>query len=291
MVRNSVAVQQGANPACASVRFAMPTSADGAPASFFPERDGQWFWPAHGALVDGALIVFLHRVVADSTEGGLGFRVAGWSAVRIEDPSGPPEQWRLQWLATPDTHEYGLVGAAVLVQGEHVYAYAVREPTDHALALLRWQRAAFARGELGEPEYFRAGPGFGVRPPSVVLAEGASEFSVTPAPRGRGFLLVQSRGFGAAPIGLRPAPELRGPFGPWRELYRPPEARRPELLLYAGRAHPALLGAELVITYVSNSLDPSVLMKDTSIYFPRFVRAGAGPRTAPPACAPKSSQK
>jgi hypothetical protein len=286
MVRNSVAIQRGSNPACAHVEFARPEGADGAPRSFFPEQGEHWFWPAHGALVDGALVVFLQRIAPDASEGGLGFRVAGWTAVRVAEPSAPPEQWELSWLRPPDTGEYGLVGAAVLVRGEHVYAYAVREPTDHALALLRWKRADFTKPELPEPERFERARGYGSWPASALLADAASELSVGPDPNGAGFVLVQSRGFGAASIGLRHAGALEGPWSGFRELYRPPEAGRPNVLVYAARAHEELRGAELVITYASNSLDPSELMNDASIYFPRFVRAGRGHRQPPQPCEP-----
>jgi hypothetical protein len=273
MVRNSVGLQRGLDPSRAELRFFWRTSADGTPSSFFPEQDDCWRWPGHGLWLDSVLTLFLIHVCPDAAEpGGLGFRVAGWTAVRIENPSAEPAAWQLAPLATPDTAELNIVGAAVLLHGAHVYAYAVREPFDHAVMLLRWPRADFARGELMHPEYFGgAQHGFGAGPPSVVMERGATELSVSGSPHG-GYVAVHSRGFGAAPIALRFAAQLPGPFSAPEDVYLPTEARRPGVLVYAGRAHPELKGADLVLTYASNTLDPDALLDDLSLYFPRFVR-------------------
>ncbi len=272
-VRNSVALQQGRDPSRAELRFYAGTGADGAPASFFTGEDGAWYWPGHGLLLDGALTVFLERMQADPSPGGLGFRNAGWTAVRIDDPEAEPSVWRPVALPTPDTGALGLVGVSVLLEGDYVYAYAVREPGDHAIMLLRWTRADFARGALMKPQYWLgAGRGFGSGPPAVVLAEGAAELSVSADPSG-GYFEVQSRGFGAAPIVLRRSAALVGPFGAPIELLPAPRTAPPDLLLYAGRAHPELQGAELIVTYATNSLDQQRLMRDSALYYPRFLRA------------------
>ena len=217
MVRNSVGLQQGLDPSRADMAFFFGRAQDGAPASFFAEQGAAWFWPGDGLLLDGALTLFLTRIEAD-TGSALGFRVAGWSAVRVTEPEAAPDRWRVQPLPAPDTAAIGVVGASVLLEGDFVYAYAVREPGDHAVLLLRWARGDFARGDLLRPEWF-AGEhrGFAAAPPVVVLAAGATEFSVSRAPRG-GYVQLQSRGFGAGPIALRSAPSLAGPFGPLTDL-------------------------------------------------------------------------
>jgi hypothetical protein len=275
-VRNSVGLQHGLDPSRAALHFYWRTAADGAPGSFFPEQDGCWRWPGHGLLLDSALTIFLMHVCPDTAgAGGLGFRVAGWTAVRVADASGEPAAWQLTPLATPVARALSTVGAAVLLHGEHVYAYGVRDAGDsgdHAVLLLRWRRADFARGDLMRPEYFGgAERGFGEHDPALVIEAGASELSVSPRPRG-GYVAVHSRGFGAAPITLRWAEQLTGPFGPPRDVYLPEEARERGVLVYAGRAHPELTGADLVLTYASNTLDAEALLDDLSLYFPRFVR-------------------
>ena len=272
-VRNSVAVQRGLDPSDAELRFHWRTGVDGSPASFFPEQGDCWRWPGHGLLLDAALTLFLMHVCPDAAKSaGLGFRVAGWTAVRVENASAEPDTWQLTPLPTPDTGALNAVGAAVLLHGEHVYAYAVRDGSDHAVLLLRWTRAEFARGDLMRPEYFGgAERGFGAGPPAVVFDGGATELSISPWPSG-GYAAVYSRGFGAAPIVARWAKELAGPFGPAQDVYLPEEARRSGVLVYAGRAHPELSGADVVLTYATNMLDADALLDDLSLYFPRFVR-------------------
>ncbi|MCA1832070.1 MAG: hypothetical protein LC750_04915 [Actinobacteria bacterium] len=56
-------------------------------------------------------------------------------------------------------------------------------------------------------------------------------------------------------------------------VFQPEEARRPEVFVYAGKAHPHLTGADLVLTYASIA-EADVTLADDSLYFPRFVRLG-----------------
>lgn len=273
-IRNSVGVQHGTDPSRARMRFFHGEAPDGSPASFFPEQDEAWLWPGHGLYRDGVLTLFMMRVRAEQpAQDGLGFRVVGWTALRVPNADTEPDAWQAIALRTPDTGELTIVGAQVLLEGEHVYAYAVREPGDQAIMLLRWSLADFTRGDLMHPSYFGGQErGFARKgPPAVVLQDGATEFSVSRAPHG-GYVQVQSRGFGPAPITLRFAPELTGPFGPPIVAHVPEEARRPGVLIYAARAHPELEGADLVVTYATNTLDPKLLLGDLDIYFPRFVR-------------------
>jgi hypothetical protein len=271
-VRNSVALQHGRDPEHAGIRF-YARAAESGPSSFFPEQGADWFWPGHGVYDGGELTIFLERVRRDPSPGGLGFRSAGWSALRVHDARAEPEAWQLDALPVPDTGAIGLVGVAVVLEADAVYAFGVREPGDRALVLLRWSRADFARGDLMHPEFFLGGDrGFGAGDPAVVMDEGATELSVSRAARG-GYIEVQSRGFGGAPIAWRSAPALTGPWSALRDVYRPEEASRSGVIVYAARAHPELeAGADLVLTYASNALEPSRVLDDLTLYFPRFAR-------------------
>jgi hypothetical protein len=271
MVRNSVAIQHGADPERAELRFHYGRDPDGAPASFFPERGDAWRWPQQAVMVDGVLTLFLYELTGHG-EGGLGFAYAGWSALRVTNPQAEPGQWTMRELATPDTGPIAMVGVSVIVLGDHVLAYGVREPGDHAVLLLRWSRAAFVAGELHDPQVW-SGParGWSRGPPVAVADRGQTEFSVVPD-RDGGFLMVQTLGFGAAALVVRQAPAPTGPFGDPRELFVPPEGSRRGALVYAARAHPEQPGADLVLTYATNSLDPQTLMQDMALYFPRFLR-------------------
>jgi hypothetical protein len=282
-VRNSVAVQLGADPTHASLRVFAGAAAGGTPDAFFKDSKGGWFWPGHGLLLDGALTLFLERMLPDASAHGLGFRAAGFAAVRIDNPEADPPAWHVATVQTPDEDELGLVGVSVLLAGEHVYAYAVREPGDHAILLLRWPRTAFSHGELMYPELW-TGPAQGFRADgkaAPVMPDGAAELSVSPDPRG-GYVQVQSRGFGAAPIELRFSHALEGPWTDAVPWYRPPRTPLASELWYAGRAHPELRGAELIVTYATNSLDHDRLLHDMTLYFPCFVRSHLGPRALTP---------
>jgi len=276
-VRNSVAIQEGRDPTLASFRLFPRHTESGVPATFFEDTQGGWFWPGQGLLLDGALTLFLERMASDPSPGSLGFRAAGYAAVRIDNPDDEPPAWHLSFLPVPDEGELHLVGVSVLLADEHVYAYAVREPGDHAVMLLRWSRGAFRSGDLLQPERW-AGPERGFArdaQPAVVIANGAAELSVSSDPRG-GYLEVQSHGFGAAPIELRFAAALEGPWSEPVVWYRPVGAPPASEIWYAGRAHPELRGAELIVTYATNSLDQQTLLRDTRLYFPRFVRSSLG---------------
>jgi hypothetical protein len=87
-----------------------------------------------------------------------------------------------------------------------------------------------------------------------------------------GFLAVQSVGFGAADVTMRAAPALTGPWTDPRMIYRPPEYYRPNVMIYAAKAHPELRGADLVLTYANSTFQFAEQLADSLDYYPRFVR-------------------
>jgi hypothetical protein len=278
MVRNTVAIQSGTDPSQAFIAFAWGTNA-GAPAAFFASAGAgdDWFWPGHGALVDGRLVVFLSRV-APST-GGLGFQADGWAAVRIDDPADDPAAWKPVPLATPPSTMGVTFGEAALVQGGYLHAFGA-EDQSHAVYLVRWPTAAVAQGDLSAPEWWT--PSGWVEQaaltalPAPLFADGATELSVQPDPGGTGWLEVQTVGFGAATLDVRSAPSFAGQWGSLSVAYTPPESQRPDALVYAGKGHPELMGAGngdvIIATYATNSTSFASLVADTSLYYPRFVR-------------------
>ena len=92
-----------------------------------------------------------------------------------------------------------------------------------------------------------------------------------------GFLEVYSRGFGGTDIVLWRAKDLQEPWSAPTVIFRPPEYDAPDALVYAGKAHPELKGADLILTYAANGPDEKVF-KDMSLYFPRFVKVELHPR-------------
>jgi hypothetical protein len=61
-----------------------------------------------------------------------------------------------------------------------------------------------------------------------------------------------------------------------RRSRRSCESDGPDPFVYAGKAHPELRGADLVVTYAANGPDRR-LFSDLSIYSPRFVRVQLSP--------------
>lgn len=163
-----------------------------------------------------------------------------------------------------------MMASAALHEGGFVYLFGASEP-EHDLYLARCGIGEIELGRLKGLEWW-SGSGWRVseseRQP-VMRAVG-TEASVQRDPRG-GFLEVNSQGFGASDIVMRTAPRLEGPWGAPQTIYRPPESDAPGVFVYAGKSHPELQGANIVITYVANG-DDERLATDMSIYFPRFVR-------------------
>ena len=284
MVRNSIAIQEGSDLSSARLRFHARTDERGRPSAFFSEvgASDTWLWPGHGLRTPSGLVVFMHRMARDDAEGGLGFRPAGALALSITGIDRAPRSWQVTAIPLPPLPSAGLVGAAVLQDGPYVYAFGVRDPGDRALTLVRWAAASFASGDLAAAEVWTGEDGF-MRggEAAALLAPVSTELSVTADPRGsgHGFVLMHSQGFGLAPIAVRFARTLEGPWSEPATIDLAPYVEPSgDTLVYAAKAHPEQRGAEWVVTYAVNSLDGTRVWRDLSIYFPRVLRVRRSPR-------------
>jgi hypothetical protein len=274
MVRNSIGVQTGDDPATARMQFAWRRSAAG-PADWIPPDGKVWHWPLHGLCTGDAVILFCTRVAADPDPKSLGFRAVGWDAFRLGNLTAPPEQWTCERLPLPASVPFPVVvGTAVVADGDHVHAFALREPGDHAAFLLRWTAADFAAGNLRLPEW-RDGDHWVphdrlAAAPKPVLGEGAPEFTVH-RDRRNGFLMLQTLGFPRADVVARTAPDLAGPWSAPRQLFHPPQSDRSGVLTYAGKGLQLPDGSYL-LTYASNAQDFAQLVADPSLYHPHCLR-------------------
>jgi hypothetical protein len=147
----------------------------------------------------------------------------------------------------------------------------------HPVFAARWRAGDVLDGNLLYPEWW-AGSAHGWVSDSAdtprwpIFENGASELSVHFDTLSGNFLAVQALGFGAADVALRTADQLTGPWSQARVLFRPPEYTRPNVMIYAAKAHPELEGADLVLTYATNTFRLSEHFSDSLIYYPRFVR-------------------
>ena len=271
MVRNSIAVQRGRDPSRSSIAFCWRPG----PASWLPEDGDRWFWPQHGIrLPGGPLLLFWSRVRATPGE-GLGFCADGWIAIAIDDPDGEPDRWQPRLLPQPPAPPGFVFAQGLSLHGRAVYGLAIREPGDHAGLLWRIDAAALWRQDLAAIELWCGGawqPLARELPCTPVFADAAPELSLHFDAARRCWMHVRSLGFGATTLALATAPQPTGPWSAPLPFYRPPESDRARPLVYAGKAHPELAGADLVATYAANSWDFAELVTDDSLYWPRFVR-------------------
>jgi len=278
MVSNSVAIQTGTDPTTAAIRFYWGRAADGSPDALFPDRNGESLWFGNGVRVDDRLMLFFARTLR-RTGTGLGFEHVGWTAVMVQNPDDEPSAWRVRPLETPANPLGILVGfAAVLRLGEYVYALGSENPVkSHPIYAVRWPVEEVRRGNLSQSEWW-AGESRGWIPDASnvqrwpLFENGQSELTVYEDQATQRLIGVQTLGFGSADVVMRAAPVLTGPWSAPRMVYRPPEYYRPNVMIYAAKAHPELTGGDLVLTYATNTFEFAEQLTDSLIYYPRFVR-------------------
>jgi hypothetical protein len=294
-VRNSIGIQEGRDPVSASIGFHW---GDGSiPTDFFVVETG-WLWPLHGLLIDGKLLLFFMKVRSPRpSSGGLDktassaehrpleaagieewvdsdslsfFDVYGWGAFMVHNPNDAPDQWKKEELPTP-TNDLGIVlGAGVLLEDDWLYMWGWTQERDGYLARVTSEDAS--RGDLSRLEWLSGDDWLG-KPEqgAVALPHAQTEFTVHRLSSG---LLgnVQAMGLDPADLTIRWAKDAAGPWTEPEVLYRIPESERPNVIAYAGKAHPHLEGADLVLTYASNGDSADITLEDSSIYYPRFVK-------------------
>jgi hypothetical protein len=276
MVRNTIAIQHGRDPARASIAFHCGRAADGAPAPFFAGEGELGCWPLHGVrLAEGPLVMF-QTLVRNTPGEGLGFALAGWRVVRVADPDDPPARWRATVLAAPELPFPSMVGTAVWRDGAHVVALGTNGEAPHDGLLFRFAAADLLAGRVS-PSWWNGSTWTAAGAPTVVLREAGPECSLHFDVRRHRWLHVVSRGFGATTIVRREAPAPTGPWSVPVDVFTPPESRAPRPFVYAAKAHPELDGGAgcLVLTYAANAWNFAELFTERGqreLYWPRFVR-------------------
>ncbi len=281
LIRNSIGIQTGSDPAAASMAFFWRQTPLRAPASFFPESEKTWVWPGDGIRLGNRLLVFLTTIAP--FENDLGFAVIGWQAQLIDNPDAPPERWRTTAVRkNPGTFVIAVGTGGVLHRNGYLYAYGTSQGGNQAY-LARWKADQAWAGDLREPEWWcGAGPGWRTDSqvdsrPAVLFTDAQAEFGVHYESRINRLVQIQTIGFGAAEIGWRIARRPEGPWGQLTGFYSPDEGSIPGVLIYAAKSHPFLTGADLVITYATNHIDPKRLNDYPALYYPRVLRASFAP--------------
>jgi hypothetical protein len=281
VIRNSVAIQKGYDPVSAEICFYWGSKND-KPSSFFSESNGEWYWPGHGIMLDGKLIVFLMRIRQKNDF----FDVKGWTARMVENPCASPEKWILK---EPDIPRSGfgitIGSAAVIRQDDYIYAFSVDPLDDHPVFLVRWPVDDFFQGFLKNPMWWTGEKSRWLRQnqlksrPPPIFSGGQMEFSVHFDTQRKLFLQVQTKSFWDSGLALRWSKNLTGPWSEPINIYQPAESGIPEFAIYAGKAHPELAGADLIATYVVNTFDYDRLFDYSNIYYPVFLKISLGSLT------------
>ena len=105
-----------------------------------------------------------------------------------------------------------------------------------------------------------------------LFENGSSDLTLHFDPVSQQFVAIQTVGFGPADIVIRTSPSLTGSWTLPRQLFRPPEYSRPGVMIYSAKAHPELIGADLAVTYATNTVGFAEQLSDSSTYYPHFVR-------------------
>jgi Domain of unknown function (DUF4185) len=283
LVRSSIAIESGYDPATASIRFYWRTQR-GRPQSFFPANDDVWYWPADGIVVGNKLFIFLLAV--RGTPKGLGFELSGWKAVVVPNFRSSPSLWKMHFVRSR-SNRFGIFASGSVIRvGDYVYAFSYQESGAN-ICLVRWPIADVVAEDLSNPQWWDGEAGWVMqrdlgRAPVALTADGQAEFTVNFQPTLNQFLMIQTIGAGQADIGFRRADTPTGPWTPLQPFYRPPENQISDIMIYAAKYHPELRGAQLVLTYATNKFKLAEVVAAPNLYYPRFLRANLNPnpRTA-----------
>ncbi len=269
LVRNSIAVQTGYDPTRAEMRFFWKIKNE-KPAAFFERKGDHWFWPGSGIMVGKRLLIFLMEI--RSAENALGFESCGWKAVLIDYPQNPPDRWVLTYLISPQKNDLVVGSGNPLIKEGFLQVFAT-DSKSRGVYLVRWPEHSALAGTLTLPQWWAGDRGWvslqteGANP-CPIMADGQMEFTVEYLPQHQRYLRIQTLSMINPCLAMSTAEALTGPWAKQTCFFAPPEQGMPELLLYAGKSHPMLAGADLVFTYSVNTTSEDRLLQDMSIYFP-----------------------
>jgi hypothetical protein len=279
-IHNSVAIQSGYDPSDASIAFAWGVKDGGTPIGFFSDdlAPTHWYWPADGAVVDGKLVIFLQEIEPfDNGASGFNFKVLGVALARVDNPEDSPASWVRTIVSVPAT--LGVTfGDTILADPDAGAIEVLGRDSDGGVHLARWPAlAATADAGPGVPTWWTPSgwvtqSSLDAAPPSV-FSGSTPGFTVQPGPCGAEWVEVQTTTLTEATLDVRTTFKLSTSWGTPVVAYTPPESSEHGVIVYAGKGHPELHGAQLVATYATNSGDGmDTADADVNIYYPRFVR-------------------
>jgi hypothetical protein len=267
------------------------------------EENREWYWATGGGVVGSPengkgrrLIAFFFRVRRDPHGKGVwNFAIVGSSLAVIDNLSDPPEHWRPRVFDIPKTGRIE-ASAGDRIPLEMLWGLSACVPRETASAASRVlvcgtrksgpfdMSLVLARAPAESIERFDAWRFVGgsdapssqstdARP----IAKGlVSEFSVEQVDQGGRsmWVLIQSEPFFGRRIFARTASRPEGPWSAPRTVYSVPEVvTNRSYFTYAAKGHARLSRpGELLVTYLVNAQSLGDVVRDTTIYHPKFLR-------------------
>jgi hypothetical protein len=292
LINNSVAIQQGKNPATATIDFYFGGAAEGGPAALFQPADGRgWFWVFDAVMTQKGLYVFLIQTERTQGDAVFDFKVIGTWLGHVDNPAEVPSKWRIGQTRMPWTEFSAsgaiLWGSAVLKVDDVLFVYGTAEDGSGAVRAKHMILARVPLSMLADFSQWRFYAGGSwvsdFKRASRLLANVPNEYSVSYLAGLKQYALVYSEDGLSKNILTRLSREPQGPWGDAIRLYQCPEAQWDDsIFCYAAKAHEILARDpdELVITYIANSLDFNKMANDARLYRPRFLRATFTPKNS-----------
>ncbi|MGA2749376.1 MAG: DUF4185 domain-containing protein [Verrucomicrobiota bacterium] len=289
MVHNTIAIQQGLDPASARIEFFYGEK-DGKPDDFIKPADGVgYFWLSDaGIQTDRGLYLFMgHTVSVPGGNSVWGFRGIGIVMAKIANPSDDPARWRVEqvpvpWVQSDSAGNEKAFGMPLLREGNLVYLYGLEvDKTAQDRYLLAGRADVNTLEDFSTWEFYADGVWQrDYRKASRLCDQMGAELSVSYLPRFKRYVLVYTESGLSEKIMLRWAGSPVGPWSAPRIVFRTPEMSWDKsYFCYAAKAHPELSRQEdeLLVSYVCNADNFWKMAADARIYRPQFLRLKFSP--------------
>jgi len=207
----------------------------------------------------------------------LGFEVSGWKAFMVDNPQTTPDQWKLIPLISPRKQNLIVGSGTPILENGFLRVFAA-DSRNRAVYLVRWQQGSALKGTLTAPQWWAGDQSGWVGPenpdikPQRIIEKGQMEFSVDYVPEMKSYLQIQTLSILNPCLALSTARSITGPWSSQTSFFVPPEKGVTGNLVYAGKSHPTLTGANMLFSYVVNNTKEEKLLKDMSIYFPVMLK-------------------
>jgi hypothetical protein len=267
------------------LRYVIKHDASGNAQSYFSPADpAHWYWAMDGFYANGDLWVTLLciRHPSKPAPAGFDFETCGSDLAQVSHLERDPQQWQVTIHKLVPDGVGAYPSAAAVVNDGYVYLFALYETGTRPLLVTR-----IPSNKLSEPsanlQYLAADetwkPGFDPAKAKIVMQHGSSELSIRYHPTLKKWLAVMvDPALFSGKVIVRTAPTLAGPWTEGNVIYEIPEmqpgpTRDKNVFCYAGKEHPELeTGADLLFSYVCNTMDVPELPTHLDIYHPQVVR-------------------